>query len=64
MAKCWDEHKAVIIRCLGFAVVFGIWVERNGKSLRKLLKSGILVRIVELEEFFYPKNYSEVLPQR
>lgn len=29
VAKCWHEHKVIIIRCLGFAVLFGTRVERE-----------------------------------
>ena len=41
------SHKVINIRSLGFAVIFGTRTERNGKSLRKVVKSVILVRLVE-----------------
>ena len=41
------SHEVTIIRSLGFAVIFGTRMERNGRSLRKVVKSGILVRLVE-----------------
>lgn len=42
VAKCWDEHKVIIIRVLGylgfrylgFAVIFGTRVERKGEKFK------------------------------
>lgn len=34
VAKCWDEHKVIIIRYLGFAVIFGTRVERKGEKFK------------------------------